>query len=69
MKTTHTSLALLLATVGAASVTALEPNDPGRNPVPANRRFPTGSVVFFHPDGTGANHWSAARMYFKGPDG
>jgi len=60
---------LLLATVGASSVTALEPNDPGRNPVPGNRRFPTGSVVFFHPDGTGANHWSAARMYFEGPDG
>jgi alkaline phosphatase len=32
-------------------------------------RFSTGSVIFFHPDGTGANHWSAARMYFKGPDG
>lgn len=29
----------------------------------------TGSVIFFHPDGTGLNHWNAARMYFKGPDG
>jgi alkaline phosphatase len=36
---------------------------------PGQRRFHTGSVIFFHPDGTGANHWSAARMYFKGPDG
>ncbi len=34
-----------------------------------HQRFPTGNVIFFHPDGTGANHWSAARMYFKGPDG
>lgn len=33
------------------------------------RRFPAGSVIFFHPDGAGASHWSAARMYFKGPDG
>lgn len=29
----------------------------------------TGNVVFFHPDGTGANHWAAARMYWAGPDG
>lgn len=43
--------------------------DPGRNTVPANRLFPTGNVIFFHPDGTGANHWSAARLYFHGPDG
>jgi len=34
----------------------------------AQTRLPTGSVIFFHPDGTGANHWSAARMYFAGPD-
>lgn len=33
------------------------------------RNFPTGSVIFFHPDGTGLNHWNAARMYFKGSDG
>jgi alkaline phosphatase len=32
-------------------------------------RFPTGNVIFFHPDGTGANHWHAARLYFKGLDG
>ena len=29
----------------------------------------TGNVVFFHPDGTGANHWTAARMHIVGPDG
>lgn len=29
----------------------------------------TGNVVFFHPDGTGVNHWTAARMHTVGPDG
>ncbi|MEO0427232.1 MAG: alkaline phosphatase [Pseudomonadota bacterium] len=28
-----------------------------------------GNVVFFHPDGTGVNHWTAARMHTVGPDG
>ncbi|MEM6358335.1 MAG: alkaline phosphatase, partial [Pseudomonadota bacterium] len=28
-----------------------------------------GNVVFFHPDGTGVNHWTAARMHIVGPDG
>ncbi|MFZ0255555.1 MAG: alkaline phosphatase [Gammaproteobacteria bacterium] len=28
-----------------------------------------GNVIFIHPDGTGLNHWNAARMYWKGPDG
>jgi len=27
-----------------------------------------GNVIFIHPDGTGVNHWNAARMYWKGPD-
>ena len=26
-------------------------------------------MIFFHPDGSGLNHWAAARLYFKGPDG
>ncbi|KJS71675.1 MAG: hypothetical protein JM57_07055 [Comamonadaceae bacterium BICA1-1] len=30
---------------------------------------PTGNVIFFHPDGTGLNHWAAHRMYFHGLDG
>ena len=30
---------------------------------------PQGSVVFIHPDGTGPNHWAAARMLHYGPDG
>lgn len=29
----------------------------------------TGSVIFFHPDGTSANSWAAARMFYYGPDG
>lgn len=29
----------------------------------------TGNVIFFHPDGTGLNHWGAARMATVGPDG
>jgi len=28
----------------------------------------TGNVIFFHPDGSGVNHWNAARMYWYGPD-
>lgn len=28
----------------------------------------TGNVIFIHPDGTGLNHWNAARMYWYGPD-
>lgn len=28
-----------------------------------------GNVIFFHPDGTGLNHWTAARVQWKGPDG
>ncbi len=30
---------------------------------------PVANTVFFHPDGTGLNHWTAARIYWKGPDG
>ncbi len=29
----------------------------------------TGNVIFFHPDGTGVNHWGAARIHTVGPDG
>jgi alkaline phosphatase len=28
-----------------------------------------GNVIFLHPDGTGANHWLAARVLLVGPDG
>ncbi|MDA0577353.1 MAG: alkaline phosphatase [Verrucomicrobia bacterium] len=29
----------------------------------------TGNVIFIHPDGTSASHWTAARMMIAGPDG
>jgi alkaline phosphatase len=28
----------------------------------------TGNVIFIHPDGSGPNHWAAARTYWYGPD-
>ncbi len=34
--------------------------------VPGKR---SGNVIFVHPDGTGLNHWTAARAYWRGPDG
>lgn len=37
-------------------------------PVFAQDSVPTGNVIFFHPDGSGLNHWNAARMYWYGPD-
>ncbi len=49
------SAALALALFGTAQAAT-----PNRAP---------GSVIFFHPDGTGPNHWGAARLYFKGLDG
>lgn len=53
----------------ASSVSFSNAQDPGRTPVPSNRLFPTGNVIFFHPDGTGVSSFNAARLYFKGPDG
>jgi alkaline phosphatase len=58
--------ALFLAILGLGSA-RMDVTDPGR--VPSTRTFPTGNVIFFHPDGSGLNHWAAARLYFKGPDG
>lgn len=31
-------------------------------------RGPVGNVVFLHPDGLSASHWSTARAYWRGPD-
>jgi len=39
---------------------------------PEGRQHPkpkAGNVIFVHPDGAGLSHWSAARMYWQGPDG
>jgi len=50
---------------------ALSHAEPRQAPADRERKpasFTTGSVIFFHPDGTGLNHWSAARLYFHGPD-
>lgn len=54
--------------LGMASAPGAEASD-WRGQSAFNRVFPTGSVIFFHPDGTGLNHWQAARLYFKGIDG
>lgn len=41
----------------------------GIMPLVSNAQMPqTGNVIFIHPDGSGLNHWSAARIYWKGPD-
>lgn len=48
------SIALLVTTLSSA---------------PRTEAAETGSVVFFHPDGTGLNHWGALRFLKAGPDG
>ncbi len=63
-----TAAAVVLANAGFIQLSHAQ-TDPGRVPVPSNRAFPTGNVIFFHPDGTGLNHWFATRLYFHGPDG
>lgn len=35
----------------------------------AQTDYPTGSVIFIHPDGTGLASWNATRILFEGPDG
>jgi len=52
------------STAGAARAPAA---DPGRAAMA--QAVPSGNVIFFHPDGTGLNHWNAHRMYFHGLDG
>jgi alkaline phosphatase len=36
---------------------------------PAQNAARTGNVIFFHPDGSGLNHWTALRYLQHGPDG
>ena len=36
---------------------------------PAAPAQETGNVIFLHPDGAGASHWHAARVFHEGPDG
>ena len=62
------TLAAGLASASTASATrAPAAADPGRAAM--TQAVPTGNVIFFHPDGTGINHWAAHRMYFQGLDG
>jgi alkaline phosphatase len=49
--------AFALAAPAALMAQAAAPGNPG------------GSVIFFHPDGFGVNHWGATRMATVGPDG
>ena len=44
-----------------------EPDEAGVDTATASSR--AGNVIFVHPDGTGLNHWTAARAYWRGPDG
>ena len=58
--------ALALAEEGTQVAAAL-----GRDLAALHERLGTDAGlrdVFFHPDGTGINHWNTARLYFKGPD-
>jgi len=62
--------ALLLAGV-AGSIALAAPiaaSAQGTQPAPA-AATQGGSVIFFHPDGFGVNHWGALRMVKYGPDG
>jgi alkaline phosphatase len=54
-------VSLLLAAVGTMLFSSM--------PAAAQDSYETGNVIFFHPDGTGLNHWNAARMFWYGPDG
>jgi alkaline phosphatase len=38
-------------------------------PVMVTKAAATNGVIFFHPDGTGINHWTALRYLKSGPDG
>jgi alkaline phosphatase len=60
------TVALAVGFAGAG--TAFGTDDDDRD-LPGARSFTPGNVIFFHPDGTAANHWGIARMYYKGLDG
>ena len=66
MTNKHFILRAAIAAALTVTATYAVASDPGRTAT--TRTFPTGNVIFFHPDGTGLNHWSAARLYFNGVD-
>ncbi len=47
--------------IAMKGLTPVEPSPIAKSSAP--------SVIFFHPDGTGLNHWNALRTLTKGPDG
>jgi len=57
------AIAAVGVAAGAYMAGIFERADPERE-TPTNR-----SVIFFHPDGYGFNHWNALRYYMAGPDG
>jgi alkaline phosphatase len=51
----------------AGSLALAAPGVAGAQTAPAAGQG--GSVIFFHPDGFGVNHWGAVRFHKVGPDG
>ena len=62
-----TATVLAAPPAATAATPAMPAADPGR--IATTQAISTGNVIFFHPDGTGLNHWAAHRMYFRGLDG
>jgi alkaline phosphatase len=62
------SLLALAAALGLAGPALAQQQTAPTPAAPAGQQPGTG-VIFFHPDGTGLNHWNALRMLEKGPDG
>ena len=57
---------LALSLAGAGTLAAQEATPVASPGTPQ----PTGNgAIFFHPDGTSANHWDALRFLDEGPDG
>ncbi|MBY0458962.1 MAG: hypothetical protein K2V38_16620, partial [Gemmataceae bacterium] len=60
---THIAALAAAAFLGACTSTTLDTSGAKiTGPAP-------GSVIFLHPDGSGANMWQAARLVIAGPDG
>ncbi|MDW8443427.1 MAG: alkaline phosphatase [Acetobacteraceae bacterium] len=57
---------MLLAGLAGAFAFASAPDVMAQQAQPGNQG---GSVIFFHPDGFGVNHWGFVRMMTVGPDG
>jgi alkaline phosphatase len=62
-KSTRAALAAACLLAGAGAVVS-----PATAPAQTGAPGEPGNVVFLHPDGSGPNHWQAARSYWYGPD-